>query len=138
MSPLPVCAFKSARLCCPIYVKGAQPIPDSVDQLQIFPVLDDDETINHVKDKFAASKVAAADVPKDSDCLQWWKVQEALPAWRGAARVVMTIPPSSAAAERVFSLLAAAITKQQACLLKDQTELRIMLLYNRGHKSEEF
>ena len=119
-------------------MKEVQPTPDSVDQLQIFPVLDDDGTINHVKDEFAAYKVAAADVPKDTDCLQWWKVQEALPTWRGAARVVMTIPPSLATAERVFSLLAAAITKQQPFLLKDQTELGIMLLYNRGHKNEEF
>ena len=93
-------------------MKEAQPTPDSVDQLQIFPVLDDDETINHVKDEFVAYKVAAADVSKDTDCLQWQKVQEALPAWRGAAGVVMTIPPSQAAAERVFSLLAAATTKQ--------------------------
>ena len=98
-------------------MQEAQPTPD---QPQIFPVLDDDETINHVKEEFAAYKVAAADVPKDTDCLQWWKVQEALPTWRGAARIVMTIPPSLAAAERVFSLLAAAITKPQARLLKDQ------------------
>ena len=72
-------------------MKEAQPTPDSVDQLQISPVLDDDETINHVKEEFAGYKVAAADVPKYTECLQWWKVQEAAPAWRGAARVVMTI-----------------------------------------------
>ena len=82
-----------------------------------------------MKDEFAAYKVAAANVSKDTECLQWWKVQEAVPAWRGAARVVMTIPPPTAA-ERVFSLLAAATTKQQARLLKDQIELRIVLLYN--------
>ena len=63
-------------------MKEVQPTPYSVDQLQIFPVPDDDETINHVKDEFAAYKLAAADVPKDTDCLPWWKVQEALPAWR--------------------------------------------------------
>ena len=94
----------------------AQPTPCSVDQQQIFPVLDDDETTDHAKDEFAAYKVAVADVPKDTECLQWWKVQEAVPAWRGAARVMMTIPPSLAAAERVFSLLAAATTNSRhAC-----------------------
>ena len=81
-----------------------------------------------MKDEFAAYKVAAANVPKDTECLQWWKVQEAVPAWRGAARVMRTIPPSSAAAEPVFFLLAAATTTQQARLLKDQIKLGIMLL----------
>ena len=44
----------------------------------------------------------------------------------------MAIAPSSAAAERVFSLLKAAFTAQQESALEDQLEVVVMLQFNRG------
>jgi len=46
------------------------------------------------------------DVPADIDVLHWWRMDKNdLPGWSAAARVVLSLSPSSAAAERVFSMM---------------------------------
>ena len=64
--------------------------------------------------------------------LEWWKDnQEVLPIWSSAASKIVLLQPSSAAAERVFSLLNASFDKTQQSSLEDYVESSIMLQYNK-------
>ena len=109
-------AFKPAWLCCPRFVKVTKRGTDAVVQLRAFPMLDSYKQI-HVRKRTSA----AADIPKDEN---WWRHPQKLHAWKEMARLIMAIPSSSAAAERVFSLLAATVGTQQHPPL----ELSIILL----------
>ena len=54
-------------------------------------------------------------------------VSSCLPKWSAPARKVILIQPSSAAAERIFSLLKATFSEQQELALNDYIETSIML-----------
>ena len=53
-----------------------------------------------------------------------------MPAWRKAAKIIFAIPPTSAASERVFSLLEAMFGKDQDPALSDLIQGALMLRYN--------
>ena len=55
------------------------------------------------------------------------------PGWANACKLVLLIQPSSAAAERVFSLLENSFTERQERSLQDNVSLAIMLQYNSKH-----
>ena len=62
--------------------------------------------------------------------VEWWKVhEERLPNWSSAVKKVLVVQPSSAAAERVFSLLSASFHEQQEHALSDYLEASVMLQY---------
>ena len=72
---------------------------------------------------------AVEDISPDIDVLQWWKNhQNDLPRWSAA---FILVKPSSAASERVFSLLANSFQCQQSSLLEDYIEVSLMLQYNK-------
>ena len=54
-----------------------------------------------------------------------------LPAWAAAAKKVLVVQPSSAAAERAFSLLNSTFGDKQDNSLKDYIETSIMIRYNK-------
>ena len=54
-----------------------------------------------------------------------------MPVWRKAARIVLAIPPTSAASERMFSLLEAMFGKDQDATLSDLIQSALMLRYNK-------
>lgn len=63
--------------------------------------------------------------------LAWWKSkQTTLPHWSTFARRVFLIQPSSAAVERVFSILNDIYTKERYSSLNDVIELSCMYKYN--------
>ena len=65
------------------------------------------------------------------DPLDWWRAHSAdLPHWSTAAADVLLVQPSSAAAERVFSLLKASFGLQQDASLNDYIQTSFMLQYN--------
>ena len=65
--------------------------------------------------------------------LQFWRSDGTkMPAWRKAAIIIFAIPPTSAASERVFSLLEAMFGKDQDNSLSDLIQAALMLRYN-GH-----
>ena len=53
-----------------------------------------------------------------------------LPHWSQTARLLSLVQPSSATAERVFSLLKASFNDRQLSPLEDELEASIMLYYN--------
>ena len=72
-------------------------------------------------------------LPTDINPVAWWKSHAMeLPKWANAFRLVLLVQPSSAAVERVFSILQC-ITEQQQSSLEDYLELSIMLQYNLAH-----
>lgn len=67
----------------------------------------------------------------DSDHELWWRQQRLeLPAWFDALAKICVFQPSSACAERVFSLVNAALNDQQERALEDLVSGSIMLRYN--------
>ncbi len=67
----------------------------------------------------------------DIDKLDWWKKHELeLPQWSSSCKSVLLIQPSSAAAERVFSLLQSSFKERQTRSLEDYIQTSVMLQYN--------
>ena len=63
--------------------------------------------------------------------VEWWKVhKERLPNWSSAVKKVLFVQPSSAAAERAFSLFSASFHEQQESALSDYLQASVMLQYN--------
>ena len=57
---------------------------------------------------------------KQTKVLEWWKSNESkLPHWAEACKCALLVQPSSAAVERVFSLLNNSFSKQQEHSMED-------------------
>ena len=66
----------------------------------------------------------------DVDVLKWWSNhEEKLPQWSQVCKNVL-LQPSSAAAERVFSILESSFNKKQTHSLQDYICASVMLQYN--------
>ena len=84
-----------------------------------------------LKIELAAYKAACAELPKDVDILRWWRLQRAkLPSWVKLLRLVLLLSPSSAAVERVFSIMRRTFHEQQDAALADMIRTSLMLQYN--------
>ena len=93
--------------------------------------------INALQEELPAC-VAAADGTevKDGEHLQWWhRHKSCLPNWSDAVKQLVLVQPSSAPAERAFSLLRAAFDERQTKALEDNLEAAVMMAYN--HKAED-
>ena len=95
----------------------------------VVPFLNDPTVIANLKEELPTYLGRSTDVDPP-DIAQWWKNNELqLPNWSAAAKKACLVQPSSAAAERVFSLLNSFGTKQNNSL-EDYVEGTIMLQYN--------
>ena len=89
-------------------------------------------TLTNLKSELPAYLAKAADVSPDVGVLEWWKQhKDDLPHWISAAQLVALVQPSSAAAEKVFSLLNASFGDQQVHALQDYVEASLMLQFNK-------
>jgi len=114
-------AFKAARLFSPSKVQILKPTVEMIDTLTAFPFLK--EKISDLKLKLPLYLSRCCDVPESTDCLEWWKIHATeLPVWSSAAKLTLLVQPSSAAAERVFSLLNSSFKDQQDLALQDYVE----------------
>ena len=95
-------------------------------------------TIKHLKEELPTylAKASALASSLDSsdgsmDSLEWWKDNSIeLVYWSQVAQWVFLVQPSSAAAERVFSILNR-ISDSQTNYLEDYVESTVMLHYNK-------
>jgi len=111
-----VVAFKAARLFCPVSIQWLRPTNALVESLRAFPFLDSDAIIDGLKAELSAYLAAAEDVviPTEEKEVEWWcGHEEQLPRWASAVKQVLLVQPSSATAERVFSILKASFNEQQ-------------------------
>lgn len=130
-------AFKVARLCCPVQVQALKPTAASLDEFRNFPFLDNDDTIASLAQELPAYLAAADGVvmENEDDKLAWWAAHsDALPHWAAVVKKILVIQPSSASAERAFSLLSNAFNSQQDSSLEDYLEASVMLRYNNAQR----
>ena len=118
-------------MCC-VTVGWFRPTRASVEALRIFPFLDNDTTIDGLVRELPQYVTANHDVAIECEGrkVEWWKVhEERLPNWCSAVKKVLLVQPSSAAAERVFSLLSASFHEQQENALSGYLQASVMLQY---------
>ena len=66
------------------------------------------------------------------DIREWWvKNEEKLPNWATASKKIVLFQPSSAATERIFSILKNSFNADQNLALEDYIELSLMLQCNK-------
>ena len=123
-------AFKASRYFAPNQLNELRPSPTEVDRLKSFPFLSH-QLIEEMKCELPAYLSLAEDVSADVNVTSWWKDHEQdIPSWGEASKLMLLVQPSSAAAERVFSLLENSFSKQQTRSLEDYVSLSVMLQYN--------
>lgn len=121
--------FKAARLIDPTRVNDLQPTAADVRELANFPFINDNDVDGLILE--LPAYLTASNGVHATDILDWWKRhKEALPRWSREAAKIFLCQPSSAAAERVFSLLKASFSDQQQSALEDYIETSLMLQYN--------
>ena len=129
-----VVAFKAARLFCPVRIQWLKPTNALVESLRAFPFLDSDTTNDGLKAELPAYLASAEDVviPIEEKKVELWcEHEEQLPRWASAVKQVLLVQPSSATAERVFSILKASFNEQRNCALVDYLQASVMSQYNK-------
>ena len=129
-------AFKAARLACPVQVQTLNPTARSLEELRNFPFVSD-TTISNLAQELPLYLGAAEGVTVtcEEDKVSWWASHKlTLPHWSSLVRALLLIQPSSASAERAFSLLTNAFCSQQDSALQDYLEASIMLRYNNAKR----
>ena len=120
-------AFKAARLFSPQKLQDIQPTARAIDALNAFPFFSSSE-IDELEQELPIYLAKVIDLSPETQCLDWWKRNEhTLPFWSNAAKRVFLVQPSSAASERVFSLLNSSFSSQQQSSLQDYIETSLML-----------
>ena len=122
--------FKTSRYFSPSKVSKLKPPSSELSSLSAFPCFDS-EAIEGMKSELPTYLAAAEGVAQQFDPYEWWKYHNAdIPMWARSFRKIALIQPSSAGAERVFSLLQTSFGKQQEHSLEDYIQLPVMMQYN--------
>ena len=132
-------AFKSARLCCPVQVQNLHPNAASVAELLKFSFLNDDATIDALVNELPRYLVAADGtvIEEEEEKVQCWaRHSRTLPNWSAVVRKLLLVQPSSASAERVFSLMNHFFTHLQENALEETVEASVMLRYNNNQRKK--
>lgn len=129
---IPLAAFKAVRILHPFRAFSLKITDAHVDSLAIIPCIKNNpQLIAQLKQQRASYLVSAEDVELKIDIQDWWKQNHSqFPAWGQAFKIALTLAPSSASAERVFSILQWILSDRQESMLDDQIELALMLNYN--------
>ena len=123
-------AFKSACFFSPSKIYTIRPSPSDINDLSVLPFLSS-PVIKELKKELPDYLAQAEDVSPSVDPIVWWRDHaHKLPHWSQACKFITLIQPSSAAAERVFSLLANSFNNNQESALKDYIQTFVMLQYN--------
>ena len=95
--------------------------------------------VRHKVPSYKASKAAETSVRDfTKEVLAWWKESTrnrcGFPTWAKAARIVFSVPPTSASCERVFSLLKTMFGDLQLRAMYDYLQAALMLSFNKRLK----
>ena len=124
---IPLQAFKAARLISPHNLQKIKPECASLTNLLVFPFITP-SNLAELKEEFPKYVALTEEVSSDYTILNFWKDHAAaIPKWSNAARKILLLQPSSAAAERVFSVLNNSFGDQQLSSLEDYLEASIMM-----------
>ena len=126
-----VLLFKGACYFDPCKAVELKPTCCELDTLRTFPCLDEDTIIDSLKSKLPEYMAKAEDVAPSISRTDWWNHHMSeLSNLSNACKLSLLFQPSSAAAERVFSLLQNSFKDQQYSSLEDYIEASIMMQYN--------
>lgn len=129
---VPLKAFKTARMFDPHHMKKVKPEGASLNSLSCIPFLTT-SILDELQNEFPKYVALIDEISPEYTTLEFWRDNAvALPKWSESARMVMLLQPSSAAAERVFSLLNNSFGSQQLSSLEDYLEISLMLQHNRS------
>lgn len=133
-----VTAFKRARIFDPVVAQGLNLMPADIQSLRCFSFFDEAAILQGLADQLPhyLAAIVDANLATADEKWKWWSRQRDDPNlchWCNAVKKLVLVQPSSAASERVFSLLAAAYTDEQERALEDGIEASIMLRYNHRH-----
>ena len=110
---------------------ASKPTSNDVDALQAFPFLNESSVLENLKKELPTYLTKEADLDSNIDPLEWWRDHsDDLLCWSAAVGKILLVRPSSAAAERVFSLLQNSFGSFQDAALTDYLQASIMLQYN--------
>ena len=114
--------FKAARFFNPLKIYEMQPTCMDLDTLSVFPFLNSNPPLLlSLKSELPTYLSTAEDTTPEMDDL---------PNWSTACKSIVTIPPSSASAECVFSILQTSFAPSQRSSLEGYIECSLMLQYN--------
>ena len=129
-----VSAFKYAQYFDPSKINELKPCSSDIDNLRVLPFMDSDDIMDELKHELPTYMAIADGTSAVTDKLEWWKNHASeLPKWSSGCRAILLFQPSSAAAERVYSLLTYSFKEQQTHALEDYIETSVMLQYNKHH-----
>ena len=129
--------FKAAQLFHPSKIDAMGVVADAVDTLlQDIPLIDAPTRAQLLRElpAYRATVISDPAITANTDVEGWWASKDGdltIKAWYETAIKVMLLQPSSAAAERVFSMLKALMGDQQASrALEDYQQAGLMIHYN--------
>ena len=125
-------AFKAARIMCP--EAALRPTPATAKGLRLFPFLDSNHVINGLITELPNYVAAAHNgtMACEEDKVKWRRQHsDRLPHRSSAVKKVLLVQPSSAAAERVFSIIPSSFNDSQDHALVDYVQACVMLQYNK-------
>jgi len=128
---VPLQAFKAARLFDPHYLNKTKQESVALTSLSALPFVTEN-MLSALKEEYPLYVAATEDISSDCDTLTFWKQYVSnSPKWKEAAAKVLLLQPSSAAAERAFSLLKNSFGDQQLKSLEDYVEASLVIQYNK-------
>ena len=111
--------LRAARYFSPVTTSELKPSTNDLDILQSLSFITSGD-ITNLKTELPLYLAAVEEISLTVDPTKWWeRHREDLPHWANAFRKVVLLQPSSAAAERVFSLLTSAFGHLQEASLED-------------------
>ena len=131
-------AFRSARLCDPVQVQQLRPTIASLEELRNFGFLDDIVIAGLARElPHYLATTEGTQVATEEEKVQWWARNEAnLPYWSAVVKKILLVQPSSASAERVFSIMKNFFSSKQESALEETVEAAVMLCYNRNQRKK--
>ena len=109
-------------------------LPATVQGLPLFPFLDGNHVINGLITELPnyVAKAHNFIMACEEDKVNWWRQHsDRSPHWSFAVMKVILVQPSSAAAERVFSIINSSFNDSQDHALVDYIQACVMLQYNK-------
>ena len=127
---VPLRAFKAARLFDPHFLNKTKPEHIVLNTLSAFSFITEPVLLN-LKQEFPLYVAAVEDISGDLDAILFWKqYANNIPTWKETTAKVLLLQPSSAATERVFSILKNSFGDQQLRSLEDYLETSLIVQHN--------
>ena len=123
--------FKSCHLFEPVKVKEMRPHAAAVNTLCCVPFFDADDVIQPLQRDLAAYQALTDDFAREINKPEWWSQHsKEIPSWATLCKQMLLSQPSSAASERVLSLLQNSFNNRQEQALGDYIKMSLILQFN--------